>query len=288
MWDMGGSIGTSYYLGDIGGVEKVKQPGISDLQLKSTRFSLGWFIRRRISYKWAINFKANYTLISGDDKFSTGTSRARRNLSFRNNIIETSSRFEFYPIIINDLGGKKRFRSDLFLTTHIGFGIMYHNPQAKLGNKWHSLKPLKTEGANSNYSLIQPIIPIGFGIFTTFKKGNDAFRRHRLGVELDYRLTFTDYLDDISTNYIDQSEIDNDLTNDLYYRGWEIKGDDDPESRVYPEAGDKRGNPSRNDAYFTIMFSYSYILSSGKRKFNSPRYGYEYGRRRGHSRKSKF
>lgn len=289
LWDVGGGIGSSYYLGDIGGKQDVSNPGITDLQPEATRFGLEGFVRGRMSYRWAAKFKVGYSLISGDDKFSSGTSRELRNLSFRNSIFEASSRLEFYPLIINDLGGKKRFTNDLFFSLHLGFGMMYHNPQAKYNGKWHNLRPLQTEGSNSNYSRVQPVIPMGFGLFTSFKGKKSQFRRNRIGVELDFRLTFTDYLDDVSTSYVDPSEFgDDDLARDLYYRGWELNGQDDPETRRYPPTGYIRGNPDNNDAYFTIMFSYSYIIASGKRKFNRPRYGYQFGNNKGRSRKARF
>ena len=42
---------------------------------------------------------------------------------------------------------------------------------------------------------------MGFGFFFTFK------RQHRIGLEFGWRLTFTDYMDDISTEYVSDEQL---------------------------------------------------------------------------------
>lgn len=287
IWDLGFNIGPSYYLGDIGGTAEKARPGIQDLQLQAARFSIGGFARVRASYRFGINMKLNYLMIYGADKLSPSTSRTTRNLSFRNHIFEASTRLEFYPVIINDLGGTKRYAADLFFSVFGGFGLINHNPQAQLNGKWYNLKGLKTEGINNSYPIVEPVIPFGFGFFTTFKGRKSRIRRNRFGVELNYRLTFTDYLDDVSTVYPNSSELSG-VAKDLYYRGWELTGETDPDERKYPEEGVQRGGATSNDSYFTLTFTYSYIIASGKRKFHRPRYGYMYGNNRKNTRKAKF
>ncbi|HOZ88379.1 MAG TPA: hypothetical protein PL029_11510, partial [Bacteroidia bacterium] len=48
VWDYGVAIGSTNYLGDIGGKDKERQNFISDVQLAKTRYNVGGFVR----YKW--------------------------------------------------------------------------------------------------------------------------------------------------------------------------------------------------------------------------------------------
>src|SRR5258708_5350638 len=72
------------------------------------------------------------------------------------------------------------------------------------------------------------------------------------------RKLFTDYLDDVSTNYVDQNLL---LLNrgpkavELAYRGDELKN-----GSSYPPAGSKRGGSSVNDWYYFTMFTASFRL----------------------------
>ncbi len=95
-----------------------------------------------------------------------------------------------------------------------GFGVYHFNPQGSLtdanGNvTWYDLKPLRTEGEGmaqypnrKEYSLTQFNVPMGAGI--------KYFLSHKttIGLEVSYRQTFTDYIDDVSTNYIDPKYFD--------------------------------------------------------------------------------
>jgi len=273
IWDVGGQLGMSNYFGDL-----ANNTGSNSLDIfrPNTRFTAGAFARVRAHYRYAFNFQLNYILISGADSLAENTSRTRRNLHFRNNIIELTSRMEYYPLIFNDVGGHKRFRTDFHFYTFAGLGLLYNNPQAEYNGGWVSLRPLETEG--SRYSAIQPVIPIGFGGFFTFKSCGSRIRRHRIGVEVNYRLVFTDYLDDVSNTYPDVSAVAEGDARDLYYRTWELSdSQSDPETRRYPQAGRIRGNSERNDSYTTILISYSYVLATNHRSFYRPKYNYIYG-----------
>ena len=92
----------------------------------------------------------------------------------------------------------------------IGVGVFHFNPMGQYidpntsQTTWVYLQPLHTEGegfvANRpNYALTQLNIPMGFGIkYYVSEKVN-------LGLELLYRKTFTDYIDDVSTTFVDPS-----------------------------------------------------------------------------------
>jgi len=109
-WDIGGQVGLANYYGDL-----ASDPGTNSLKFyqENTRYSMGFFARVRAAYRFGVNFQLNYILISGADSLNKDSDRTNRNLSFRNNMLEGAARLEYYPLIINDLGGKKRFTADL-------------------------------------------------------------------------------------------------------------------------------------------------------------------------------
>ena len=99
------------------------------------------------------------------------------------------------------------------------------------------LKPLSTEGegfiaGKKNYDLTQLAIPFGAGV--KFALSDNV----NVGLEVGYRKLFTDYLDDVSSTFVDQSTL---LANrggeavQLAYRGDELKnGVPYPARRSYP------------------------------------------------------
>jgi hypothetical protein len=86
-----------------------------------------------------------------------------------------------------------------------------------------------------------------------------------LRAELVYRILFTDYLDDVSTTYIDPTVYQNYFTGNklanallLNDRQYEL----DPTHITQP--GDQRGNPKNNDAYFSFNFKIGYTFGREK------------------------
>ncbi len=76
-----------------------------------------------------------------------------------------------------------------------------------------------------------------------------------IGSEILHRNAFSDYLDDVSTNYIDGNLFDNYLSaadaqkaRQLYYRRDFNNG---TQSRPYLD--EQRGNPKNNDSYFSSV-----------------------------------
>src|SRR5208283_3885074 len=83
-----------------------------------------------------------------------------------------------------------------------GASVMYFNPHGEWNGQWYALRPLSTEGeglvpTRRKYSLIQPAIPLGIGFKFAL---NDKWS---VGIEYGIRITFTDYIDDVSKTYFD-------------------------------------------------------------------------------------
>jgi hypothetical protein len=200
------------------------------------------------------------TKLSGDDSKSQEPTRINRNIHFRSNIIELANTFQFgLPIgTNNDKKGRKTFLVSPYIA--VGLGVFYFNPQAKyVDGRWYVLQPLGTEGQNiiptrKKYSRIQFDLPLGIGLKYAINNKIEA------EIEFKYRKTSTDYIDDVSTTYVD---------NDLIRAA---KGEisayfADPSLVYFPDqtdAGKQRGDNNKNDTFST--FGISLIYNFGKTK----------------------
>src|SRR5690554_780510 len=205
-WDFGVGVGASNYLGEIGGQELTRRDFIFDMKLNRTQYVVGGFVRYKISPQLSANVGFNYGKIKANDYNSENPARVARNLSFQNNIAELTGRLELTLFYDNDVSGRGYYNPDFRIYGFIGAGVMKHNPKARYygplseyNGELVELQPLKTEGVD--YKLWQFTLPAGIGLYFTHKKV------HRFGWEIGYRTTFTDYLDDVSTNYAHDNQL---------------------------------------------------------------------------------
>lgn len=277
--DYGFSVGTGNYLGDIGGKEKEGRPFILDMQWGQTSTAVGGFFRYRFHQKFAYKVSVNWVRLQGADSVSLNTARVARNLHFRNDIIENMHTFEYNFFEIHDLGNTRRYLWDLKTYAYTGAGFFYNNPQTLYDFRWYELQPLQTE--NQNYSRLQAAIPVGVGAYVTYR--NNV----RFGIDIGWRWTFTDYIDDISSFYPSEEQLGNDplriaLSNRTTPE--HLEGIVPPEGQTVPnienyQAGSIRGNPDNNDSYFVTTFSVSFFIR-GQSKFTNSKYGYVMGSKR--------
>ncbi len=280
-WDFGVGLGISNYLGEIGGKEKDRRDFVADMKLAKTRWNTGAFAR----YKWfpKVSVKAafEYLRIEGDDKLSTNPGRNARNFNFRNDMMDLSLTGEYFFFENNDLGNTYRYQNGFRAYVFAGIGGFYSNPKANYNGEWVALRPLQTE--NVKYSALGFSIPYGLGFYFTLSK------KHRIGFEVNARKTFTDYLDDISTQFADPSTQDP-LAAALASRTNELTDVDPALAKNYiynvvDNPGNKRGDPSHKDQYMTMQVSYSYVLR-GKSSFYRGHYkNFFSGKKRGKVRK---
>lgn len=267
VFELGGSVGIMNCLTDLGGKKGIGKKFVKDLNFGNTQ--LAGSISLSAIYKNAVALRLEgtfgqvkaYDSILKKDKAST-FGRYERNLSFRSNITEFMAAVEIHPLTIF----KKYSENDELprYSPYIvgGVGFFSFNPQAKLLNRWVDLQPLSTEGQGfaeypkrKIYKLNQISIPVGLGV------KYELSPMINLRAECVYRILNTDYLDDVSTTYIDQNIYSNyftgtKLTNALLLndRQYEL----DP-SHITGD-GDERGNPKNNDAYFTFNLKIGIIF----------------------------
>lgn len=277
LWDYGFSLGVSNYLGDIGGKEKTRRDFVADMKMSKTRWNVGGFTRYKVRPNISVKLALDYLRIEGDDKLSSNPARNARNLNFRNDMFDLGLTGEYFFYTDNDLGNTYRYRNGFRAYIFAGVGGYYSNPKALQNGSWVKLRPLHTEGVK--YSAIGLNIPAGIGFYFTFKK------KHRVGYEMNYRTTFTDYLDDISGDYPTDPSESGDPS--LSLRTNELNPVITPENvGLYKshDWGQKRGDNTHKDGYMTMSVSYSYVIR-GKSSFYRGHYGHFFGKKRGRVRK---
>jgi opacity protein-like surface antigen len=233
-------LGTSNYSGDL----QDKRFTFSQAHLAGG-IGLSYDITNHLSVRTA--FKIGK--ISADDKL--GKNKAR-NLNFSSGLTEGDLDVQY---LITPLG-------EHVLTPYVfaGVAVYHYDPYTfdSSGRKYY-LKTLSTEGegfipGRKNYSLTEFSIPFGAGVKMPLSENINV------GFEIGYRKLFTDYLDDVSTTYVDPNLL---LVNrgakavELSYRGGELKTG----STVYPVGG-QRGNPSSKDQYYFTGLTLSFRLGN--------------------------
>lgn len=214
-----------------------------DLQAKKITFKQAKFLgslgaQYDISEHVTARTYFTLTSLAGDDKKGTASMKAR-NLSFQTRVFEWELGAQYNILSLNN--------SWWTPYVYAGVGLFHFNPYTKTadGAKTY-LKPLSTEGqgvipGKSEYKLTQFCIPLGIGAMYAISE--DV----RLGVEMGYRKLFTDYLDDVSSHYVDEGTLlaaKGQTAVDLAYRGDEVGGG------AYPADKTLRGSPKIKDGYY--------------------------------------
>lgn len=193
--------------------------------------------------KWLIRGGLTVGKLSADDKFSSKPLNRQRNLNFHSNLYDVHLVADYSLFDLAD----KRFTPYVFA----GIGVFGFNPYTfdSSGTKWF-LKNLSTEGQGlleypdrKKYKNVQFSFPFGVGIRVRIT--DNAY----LGYEISMRKTFTDYLDDVSTTYVDEATLASNRgakAVELAFRANEIKDTNLP----YPQDGNVRGGEKYKDWYY--------------------------------------
>lgn len=266
--EYGIGTGVSNYLGEIGGKDKGARPFIVDLKLVKTNFNQTIYLRYKFHPVLSAKLSANFLRIGGEDRLSTNIGRRYRNLSFRNDIydIEGTINWLFYSSV-KPVGIYRKARTYLTAYMFTGVGVFHHNPKTLYQGSFIPLQPIQTEGVK--YSKWGYCIPLGIGMYVSINKTRK--RTHRIGIEINWRYTNTDYLDDISTVYKNPSELSSSTAIALSNRNTELTNQpagvsgnfgwiDDGKGNNINKA--PRGNPNNKDSYISLNVTYGIALKS--------------------------
>ncbi|HET7179833.1 MAG TPA: DUF6089 family protein [Chryseosolibacter sp.] len=289
---MGLSVNALNYYGDL-----APNPGRFSTDLSFTRPAIGISALQRLGPRFSMSAAFMYGTLKGSDFSSAdeqdaknGKYRYYRNLSFRNRIAEFSlmASFDLFE-------NQATYLSRSAWTPYVygGISVFHHNPQALApandlngtalaeAGQWVNLRELGTEGQYAEllptdanygikpYKLMQAAIPMGLGVRFKLNEVVD------FSAEIGFRYLFTDYIDDVSGNYVDLGVLDSELARALSYRSNEITGADVARTPTLARNGETydlingygteypsniRGKKNNNDIFMVTSLRVSYIL----------------------------
>ena len=244
---------SQFRLGIFGGLSNY-QGDLTSKPYKSSKTALGLTGTFPLTQRFSIRAGLTFGKIAAADSLSNKPELKARNLSFQSRITEFSVLGEYNIFNLDQI----RWTPYIFA----GLAVFHFDPYTydSTGIQTY-LQPLSTEGQglpgypNKPYALTQLAIPFGGGIKYAISE------RVQLGLEVGLRKTFTDYLDDVSTNYADPADLLAGIgprSVELSYRGGEVGFPN------YPVKGFTRGNPKSKDYYYFTGLHLSFALGSGE------------------------
>jgi len=207
-----------------------------------TRPNLNVGLERKVSSRWAVRSEITWYQIAGSDSEADDPGRVARNLSFKSNNFEINLEAMF-----GIFREGKRFYMRRAVNPYVfaGIGLTWFNPKTDYEGVTYALRKYLTEDVE--YSRTTFVIPAGVGV--KFKISNQL----NINLEGSYRTTFTDYLDDVSTVYIDTENIENLVRVALVDRRVEL-------GLPPAEPGSQRGNSDTKDGYAMFNVKVEYYL----------------------------
>jgi len=197
----------------------------------------------------AVRLDYNSGRVKADDKLNGPIELQQRNLNFTSTIKDLSLRleydvndFSYHAISPYVFGGFSGFKYNPYTTDETGAKVY--------------LRPLSTEGQGlaaypdrKVYSKYGLAILAGGGI--KYALSDDI----TLGFELGYRKTNTDYLDDVSSTYVDEATLLTAKGATAVALAW--RGDEKSNPMAYPAEGSTRGSTKHKDYYYFGQFRVS-------------------------------
>ena len=244
--EIGITAGGASYFGDLN----------TNGNITHSKLALGAFFRKQFGDYVALRLGGQYARVGYSDVYSKNVYQHTRNLSFNSDIYELTLQGDFNFFRFNPVDPDERFTP--YLT--FGAGAFHYDPYAYLNGQKYYLRPLHTEGegvipGKKEYSTMAICFPVGFGFKLALNENVN------LGLEVLYRFTTTDYLDDVSTTYAGAAAFPN-----------QPNGQPSPayllqdRSYVYGtpigEAGRQRGYSGQKDSYATASLTLSFNLST--------------------------
>jgi len=257
-----GGIGPSVYLGDLGGQDGPAKPFVLDFEPTTTRYSVSAGVRYFLREYHAVRGSFSYARVNGADSLTNYPNRRFRNLNFKSPIVELAGIYEFHvlkPDILHFAGARstKVFNgSRLGLYGFGGVSMFYFNPKSKFNGDWYALAPLNTEGQGlpdgpKDYKRVSVAVPMGAGAYILLN------HNYKLGLEVGYRWTFTDYIDDASGYFYDNQAIESEYGKvAAYFANPSVSLPDVPNSDWYTK-DQPRGGFNSNDTYMFVQLTLS-------------------------------
>ena len=249
--EFGVGIGAGHYFGDLNTRARLNRPKIAATA----------FFRKNFGNYIALRVGASFAQLGYSDIYNTHNDYMKaRNLSFNSNVWELALQGDFN--FFRFMPGEPGYNFTPYIT--FGIGIFNYDPFAMLSGQKYFLRPLNTEGQGNSlypdrkpYSSMAFSVPFGAGFKYCINENINV------GFELVHRVTGTDYLDDVSTTYVDPSvfpPLPGGSPSPAYLlhdRSYEVG---EPIGIV----GRQRGVSTQKDQFITGIFYISFNLQSYK------------------------
>ena len=275
--ELGLGVGPSFFLGDLGGNSGYGKTFVKDVNFPLTKLMKGLYVNFYPAEWLGLRVAANLGQLEAYDSIMKTTEknameRRKRNLGFKSKLSEVYGAIEFYPTVFLERYDGLQFKLRPYAVA--GYGIFHFNPQAQYtapngSKRWVDLKPLHLEGQGfpeypdrKEYSLTQREILLGAGFKYYITESM------YIGFEILHRKTFTDYLDDVSTKYIDPHYFDVHLApaDAVVARQMMYREQFYNPSVNRPYINYQRGDPKENDAFFSGIIRFGFRINGA----NSP------------------
>lgn len=181
--EVGVSLGTSHLLGDFGGGPGVGTIFLKDVDMQSTRPSVGLFYRYNFVKFLGVRAQFLYGQLHSNDLFSEENSRFKRGFASKSSILDGSVQLEFNMNPLKFCSGKARF------SPYVAAGIGLTHANAVVS----SVNPESIPAGESQY--LQPGSVFAFNIPMTLGVKYKMKNNIVLALEGSYRMAFTDKLD---------------------------------------------------------------------------------------------
>ena len=186
-------IGAGHYFGDLNTRAHLNRPKIAATA----------FFRKNFGNYIALRVGASFAQLGYSDIYNDHNEYMKaRNLSFNSNVWELALQGDFN--FFRFMPGEPGYNFTPYVT--FGVGVFNYDPFAMLAGQKYFLRPLNTEGQGSSlypdrkpYGSMAFSIPLGVGFKYCINESINV------GFEIVHRVTGTDYLDDVSTTYVDPS-----------------------------------------------------------------------------------
>lgn len=249
-WELGVQGGASGYMGDIN----------PENPLAFNDWSAGAFVKYNLDHTWGIRGNFAYANTYAYDANSPVKSRRDRNLGFFGAIMEGSLVVDFNFFKWLPQRGRVVYTPYIFA----GVGVVSFDPKWYVPLANGSLRKVHLRGMRTEYDKTHNPAPYPkFAYSVPFGAG---FRYNlrgpwSVGVELGYRLTLTDYLDDVSGNYSTASLSPPSLPAGKGVSDWRYLayGGLNPSGI----AGTQRGDGRPNDSFMTVGITLSFTIFKG-------------------------
>jgi len=279
---LGFNFGMSDLWGDVG-TKSVIDHYTNNKYADLLHYMGGLMVRYSIHPALAVRLDVNYGTIFATDEWNLQQAKKQTSLAndyvqryargqdIKDNIWETSLTFEFTPLRLGSFDSKAAKRNgQIYLLA--GVGYFHYQPYSHYTNPETGVTQLikiadlhlegdgftNMPGAPAKISLWQLEVPLGIGY------RRDIGEHLNIGLQWEWRMTMTDYLDGVSDKYIDPKYFDLNLSPSQaaiakaqYDRTWIpkiIQGG--------APVGSQRGNPGNNDSYSTISVVVYYKFKS--------------------------